>query len=104
MINKTHILSDDIQYIEDILSQFGAYHFDTSLCGVMEDRKLSASELARRCHVSHTIIDKWRQGFSGFGKSGRGYYPGYFDSWTVDKDNPWYIIVDNVGIHHHILR
>ncbi len=62
MINKTHILSDDIQYIEDILSQFGAYHFDTSLCGVMEDRKLSASELARRCHVSHTIIDKWRQG------------------------------------------
>ena len=62
MINKTHILSDDIQYIEDILSQFGAYHFDTSLCGVMEDRKLSASELARRCHVSHTIIDKWKQG------------------------------------------
>ena len=25
-----------------------------------------------------------------------GLYSGYFDSWTVDKDNPWYIIIDNV--------
>ena len=62
MNNKTHILSDDIQYIEGILSQFGAYHFDTALCSMMEEKKLSSSEFARRCHVSHTIIDKWKNG------------------------------------------
>ena len=62
MTDKTDIIFDDIQYIEEVLSEFGAYHFKEELSYMMEIKHLSSSALAKRCCVSHTIIDKWRQG------------------------------------------
>ncbi|SEP66547.1 hypothetical protein SAMN02910369_00409 [Lachnospiraceae bacterium NE2001] len=56
------ILSDDVAYIEEILSEFGAYHFEEDLRQRMDEESLSSSGLARRLFLSHTIIDKWRTG------------------------------------------
>ena len=56
------ILSDDLDYIAEILSQFGAYRFSEDVQRSMDAQGLSSAELGRRCRVSHTIVDKWRTG------------------------------------------
>ena len=54
------ILEEDLEYLEDILSQFGPYRFSEDLQRRMEEQGISSAALAKRCGLSHTIIDKWR--------------------------------------------
>ena len=62
MTDPLYYLADDLAYIEEVLSASAYYCFPGELQNRMNDRGLSASALARRCNVSHTIVDRWRTG------------------------------------------
>lgn len=62
MGQQKHVLSDDLEYIEEVLSHFGAYHFSEDLTGRMDALGLSSSALSDRCGVTHTMIYKWKTG------------------------------------------
>ena len=62
MLTSTMFLRDDIEQIKEMLSAFSAYHFASDLRQRMEALGLSSPALGARCYVSHTIVDKWRQG------------------------------------------
>ena len=62
MIESNPALSHDLSYIKEVLSQFGAYRFPEDVQRRMDRLDLSSSALARRCLVSHTIVDNWRRG------------------------------------------
>ena len=62
MTDKDRILADDISYLEDTLSRFGAYSFAEDVQSRMASLGLSSVALGKRCFVSHTIIDRWRTG------------------------------------------
>ena len=54
------ILTEDLECLEELLSQFGAYRLSEDLQQRMEEQNLSSAALAKRCGLSHTIVDKWR--------------------------------------------
>ena len=56
------ILTEELEYMEELLSRFGAYRFPEDLRRHMDGQGLSSAALAKRCGLSHTIIDKWRTG------------------------------------------
>lgn len=62
MVRSNPALTSDLTYIEDILSQFGAYRFSEDVQRRMDELGLSSAALARRCLVSHTMVDNWRRG------------------------------------------
>lgn len=57
-------LPDDYSQVIDVLSEFTAYSFAGQISQRMDAKRLSSVELARRCGVSHTTIDKWRSGIA----------------------------------------
>lgn len=59
---KREILKEDIELIREGLSDFEAYDFARDVQSRMEKLGFSAPALGARCRVSHTIVDKWRQG------------------------------------------
>lgn len=56
------LLADDIDMIRESIAAMDEYHFSEEVSSRMEALGLSASMLGKRCLVSHTIVDKWRQG------------------------------------------
>ena len=56
------LLEDDLLMVREALEGFGSYRFSDVLIERMAAEGLSASELARRCRVSHAAIGKWRSG------------------------------------------
>ena len=56
------LLEDDLAMVREALEGFGGYRFSDILIERMAAKGLSASELARRCRVSHAAIGKWRSG------------------------------------------
>ena len=60
MINE--LLTDDIRQIREMLPEFTENGLADELERRIVARKLSSSELGRRCGVSHAIVDKWRKG------------------------------------------
>ena len=61
-MNEDFVLSEDLEYLEELLSQFGAYSFSEDLKQRMDKLNISSSALGKRCFVSHTMIDKWKTG------------------------------------------
>ena len=59
MINE--LLTDDIRQIREMLPEFTENGLADELERRIAARKLSSSELGRRCGVSHAIVDKWRK-------------------------------------------
>ena len=62
MTDPLYYLADDLAYIEDVLYSSASYCFSEDLQERMDSLGLSAAALARRCLVSHTIVDRWRTG------------------------------------------
>lgn len=63
MPDKTRaLLREDIEQISEALKGLEAYNFSKELCERMNAAGLSSSALGSRCFVSHTIVDRWRQG------------------------------------------
>ena len=62
MYDMISILEDDLANIEEALEVFDSYSFSRDLQSRMASLGLSSSALARRCHVTHTIVDKWKSG------------------------------------------
>lgn len=62
MWEAAEILEDDLTCVEEVLSASGTYSFQQDLQDRMDGQGLSSSALARRCFVSHTMVDKWRTG------------------------------------------
>ena len=60
--NRRSLLEDDLAMVRETLEGFGSYRFSDELIRNMTERNLSASELARRCRVSHAAVGKWRSG------------------------------------------
>lgn len=56
------LLKEDIGQIREALAECEAYSFSKELCERMDALGLSSSALGERAGVSHTIVDKWRQG------------------------------------------
>lgn len=56
------LLPDDYAQVIDMLTEFTAYSFASQISERMEEKNLSSVEMARRCNVSHTTVDKWRSG------------------------------------------
>jgi len=56
------LLQEDVGQIGEALATFDAYVFSEDVKKWMEAFSLSSSALGARCFVSHTIVDKWRQG------------------------------------------
>ena len=56
------LLREDVGQIGEALAAFDAYDFSQDVQKLTEERSLSSSALGARCFVSHTIVDKWRQG------------------------------------------
>ncbi|MEA5060795.1 MAG: hypothetical protein VB049_12325 [Candidatus Pelethousia sp.] len=56
------LLDEDIQLIREGLRDFDAYSFAQDVQSRMEVLCLSAPAVGIRCQVSHTIVDRWRQG------------------------------------------
>jgi len=62
MFDALSVLSEDLDYLEEVLDASKAYCFSDELQSRMDELELSSSALAKRCLVSHTIVDKWRTG------------------------------------------
>ena len=56
------LLKDDIGQFCDSLTDYDAYNFSLEVRQRMDAMGLSSSALGERALVSHTIVDKWRQG------------------------------------------
>ena len=56
------MLADDIALIADALEDFADYNFAEDVAGRMQALGLSASALAKRCMVTHTMVGKWCAG------------------------------------------
>ena len=56
------LLIDDLEQIRDCLASFAEYDFPADLRQRMNALGLSSAALGTRCSVSHTIVDKWKQG------------------------------------------
>ena len=56
------LLKEDIGQFYDSLEHCEAYSFSTDLRQRMDALGLSSSALGERAQVSHTIVDRWRQG------------------------------------------
>lgn len=56
------LLSEDAALIREGLATFSDYDFSADLIQRMEQLPISSLALGTRCYVSHTIVDKWRQG------------------------------------------
>lgn len=56
------LLNENIELFREALRGFEAYSFCADVRSRMDARGLSASALGERMLVSHTIVDKWRQG------------------------------------------
>lgn len=62
MDDTLSILADDLANMKEALEAFDAYSFTADLQARMDSLGLSSSALAKRCSVSHTIVDKWKNG------------------------------------------
>ena len=56
------LLMEDIEQISEAFKGLEVYSFSQELCARMNAMGLSSSALGQRAKVSHTIVDKWRQG------------------------------------------
>lgn len=56
------LLKENIALFREALQDFEAYSFRANVRSCMDARGLSSSALGERMIVSHTIVDKWRQG------------------------------------------
>ncbi len=56
------LLAEDIEQLQEGLDGFLSYEFASDLRARMETLELSSLALGGRCGLSHTIVDKWRQG------------------------------------------
>ena len=62
MNGKISLLADDLAHMKETLEAFNSYSFPGDLQNRMDSLGLSSSALAKRCFVSHTIVDKWKNG------------------------------------------
>lgn len=56
------LLEENIELFHEALENFETYSFRANVRICMDERGLSSSALGERMLVSHTIVDKWRQG------------------------------------------
>jgi ribosome-binding protein aMBF1 (putative translation factor) len=56
------LLKENIELFHEALQDFEAYSFCADVRSRMDARGLSSSALGERMLVSHTIVDRWRQG------------------------------------------
>ena len=56
------LLMEDIGQFSDLLTDCETYSFSVELSNRMDALRLSSSALGERAQVSHTIVDRWRQG------------------------------------------
>jgi len=57
-----HLLLDDLQEMREAICGHAAYSFSQDVQSRMDEMHLSSVALGARCLVSHTMVDKWRQG------------------------------------------
>ncbi|MDD3200126.1 MAG: hypothetical protein PHN73_07475 [Eubacteriales bacterium] len=56
------LLAEDLEQLREGLDGFSSYEFASDLQARMKALELSSLALGGRCGLSHTIVDKWRQG------------------------------------------